>query len=665
MSKRFYTPSTGQYVSQFVPDELPAELMIKGIEGKQKKYDAQADLNAKLQEYKIKALPGYDTEYAKQWTSQIEDFVANSSDKDLASPEYQRQYKEFINKFQKDEGLVAVGASYAEHEKAQAMIAELKKKGETEAAEEMQHYYNKRFGEYTKADGAGYTGDVQLDANLIGEGVDKYTETFKFFKDLQESGSENVGFLDEGISYKTGWTGISDPRVKDQAKRMFNDWISSAAGKQYGYLYDMQRGYGDFEINKLEPEKRKKYLEDRESWLFNQFIEVGRTAVHGKSTTNIDDAYNIREGRKYENQDANAIITGQLDGEIIKNPQLSWTEQINNINRTQEDINRQLWDIKNGKTVAPGKEQYLRRRLTELNTEKNLINKDRDSKYKSFYDQATKEFDNKETRDMLFNKKPLKVRTDKELEERKIAIKKLADQKFKNYLSNTAQVMEHTGVISVPKGKGSIANTEEQFIKNTGGAGYSFYDAATGKEITNTVRDLSTFELTGLTQGDYKGGQGKVGKITIKQQIPDPNDPTNLHKLKTIERSINVVAVSRDPNRQVSNISYANNYFKTANDLKQSGDFEAAVAAERQALRLLNPELSKTFDDAGKSSSFRSKPIRFETNSGVQVITKVNKLDDGTYDVTLMDDQGRVLAPTANFTDIEKAKQQILNVSLR
>lgn len=36
---RFFNPSRGQYVSQFVPEELPTGLMINALANKQKTYD--------------------------------------------------------------------------------------------------------------------------------------------------------------------------------------------------------------------------------------------------------------------------------------------------------------------------------------------------------------------------------------------------------------------------------------------------------------------------------------------------------------------------------------------------------------------------------------------------------------------------------------------------
>ena len=61
---RFYQPSRGQYQSQFVPEQLPAELMMGVLGSKQKQYN---DLSEKIQtniyDWNQEALPGFDTQY--------------------------------------------------------------------------------------------------------------------------------------------------------------------------------------------------------------------------------------------------------------------------------------------------------------------------------------------------------------------------------------------------------------------------------------------------------------------------------------------------------------------------------------------------------------------------------------------------------------------------
>lgn len=655
MAKRFYNPSQGTYVSQFVPDNLPVDLMLSGLQLKQNKYDKQSLLNDELQAYKIKALPGEDTRYATTWKGKIDEFTNNSLDQDLASPEFQRQYKGFIKDLKNDKDLQTVQKAYETHEKALERIADLKKKGETAAADEMLYEYQKRYGLYTDDKGQGFRGDVTLNPDDIGEGVDKYGETIKYFKDLEESGSENVAFLDQGIAYKNGWTGISDKRVKQQADNLYNDWAASAPGRQYDNLYNMQKGISEYELAKLTPDKRKEFVEDKENWKRNQFLQIGRTVVHGKSTTNIDDAYNVGERRRYEELDDNAIITGQLQEESVANPKLSWDTQLDDINKKSNMINEELKAIANGKTVAPGTESYLKKELNNLQQEKQLVQKDKNNKYREFYNKAKEEVFRESVGMQDDIKSPYKNQQFKE-----DRIKTLTNQKWKEYLKNESSVVEYVGTISVPKTKGSIASAEEKMIQGQGGAGYKFFDAKTGKAIP--IDDLSTFELTGLTQNQYKGGTGKVGRVTTKEWIVDPN---NEDKKKLVEVNRNVIAVSRDPNRQVSNISYANTYFDQSKQLRANGNTESAIAAERQAMRLLDPQLSTAFDNAGKSSSFKSGPIGFRTSSGTRVLTNIEKLDDGSYNVSLMDENRNILAPTANFSDIERAKQQILNISLK
>lgn len=723
MAKRFYQPSTGGYVSQFVPDQLPAELMLKGIGMKQEKFDKQSLLNDELAAYKINALPGEDTRYAKTWKSKIDNFVEESSNVDLASPEFQRKYKGFVRDFKNDQGLQSVGRSFQEHQKALERIEELKKKGEVAAAREMQNDYNRRFGLYTAEEGLGYKGDVSLDHNLIGEGIDRFKEGIKFFEPLKESGSENAAFLESGVSYKNGWTGISNKRVKEQADNMFNDWATSAGGLQTAKLYDMQQGTGDYEISKLAADKKEEYQKKKDNFLKNEFLQIGRTVVHGKSTTNIDAAYNIDNKRAYDKEleGGNDILTGQLKGVVNEgNANLTWEQQIRNSENQIQKISSQLDLVnKNPQGFAPGTLRSLENKINEEKTKIKLIQEDKNKKYKNLYDlnynkhvnkedlNIVKQFDSKldsktkglieeasfgltlagytAERSMAIGIEEFKKTKEyRELPESKkkditdyqsslnrvnvgkINAKKETEDAWKDYYysGRTNENFEYTGVVTVPQHKGSTAKIEENLIKSTGGAGYSFYDPTTGKEITKTINTngLDDFSIGAVTQGKYRGGIGKVGTITYKEWVVDPN---NEDKKRLVTTTKQVIAVSRDPNKQLTNMAYAKDQFDASIANERAGRPEQAIAARREGMILLNPTLASKFDDAEKSQTYNSGPISFNTNTGHKIISYVDKLKDGTYNVTLKDKNGNLLAPAKNLKDSEAAKNAILTISLQ
>jgi len=367
--------------------------MLKTLAGKQGAYDKQALANDELAALQIRSLAGEDTRYAKAYKEKIQTFVDDSYGQDFASPEFQRKYRNIVKEYKNDEGLKSIANAVSTHDKYLERREELIKKGEIAAADEMANNYNRRFKVYTAEDGLGYKGDVSLGDPLVGEGVDRFKENLKFFEPMKDSGSESAGFLADGISYKNGWEGISDQRVKVQADRMFNDWATSAGGLQTAELYNMQHGIGDYEISKLAPDKKEEYKKNLDNFLKNEFLEVGRTIVHGKSTTNIDQAYNKQNDRKYEELDNQNIITGQLEGIKIPFDNKTWEAQTEDIDNKVEDINKQIWEAsQNPNRFAPGTVESLKRRRQEELSKKTEIKKDRDQKYSLLSNQIDKEY---------------------------------------------------------------------------------------------------------------------------------------------------------------------------------------------------------------------------------------------------------------------------------
>jgi len=74
---RFFQPSSGKFVSQFVPEQLPTDLLMKPLAEKQRKADLMQAEVIKLGEWEQRALPGYDTQFVKQMKSRIEDFQSS------------------------------------------------------------------------------------------------------------------------------------------------------------------------------------------------------------------------------------------------------------------------------------------------------------------------------------------------------------------------------------------------------------------------------------------------------------------------------------------------------------------------------------------------------------------------------------------------------------
>jgi len=297
MVNRFYNPSQGQYISQFVPEELPANLMLWALNNKQKQYDNQAALQqTELGDWNTRSLGHHDTEYVKGMREKALAFIDQSQGQDLASPEYMRKYTDFVRKFKADKGLKAVANAVAIDDEYQKRIKELKESKDGFAyADALAHEYNTRKNEYTKIGGLGFESEIQLgDPNIL-TGVDKLAEAKSIFDDLKESGIEVPKELESGVYYKNGWQGVSDETTTKQALAMLENFTQGRAGQQMKAEF-AQKQFGNQipseAYKKLDEGQRKEYDKAEQEYIKQFLVAAGKEFVRGKSTTTIDEAHN-------------------------------------------------------------------------------------------------------------------------------------------------------------------------------------------------------------------------------------------------------------------------------------------------------------------------------------------------------------------------------------
>lgn len=299
---RFYQPSQTPYVSQFVPERIPAELMIGVLANKQKTYDDTAAKIQSLGDWNINALPGYDTQIRDEYKKDIRLFIDESMDKDLSSPEYARKYLAKVRDLRDDQNLASITSNYNKHQEFIKRYEELRKSNDTYAyADELMNDYLQRYNEYTKpvtGGGMGFKGDIQLGDQNILSGVNIHKEGEQYFDELKANGAEQLNFLEEGLAYKNGWEGITSGRINERAGEVLNQWLNSRAGQQLGSQYDMQHlsGIPSVALSKMTPEQKNKYEQDKFTFIGNELLKIGKGFEFNKTTTNADVAYRDRWG---------------------------------------------------------------------------------------------------------------------------------------------------------------------------------------------------------------------------------------------------------------------------------------------------------------------------------------------------------------------------------
>lgn len=313
---RFYNPSQSRYQSQFVPENLPVDLMAKTLYAKQGKADQMMAAAVKLGDWDQDALGWHDTEYVKGIKKEIEQFTQEAMGEDRTSPEFQRKYLELTNRIKNDENLEKVQGAVNTHAEYQKRHAELTKMGNEAAADALEADYLYRLGEYTKEGGEGFKGMSLGDAN-IRKGTNVYKDGLEFFSALKADGSDKVAFLGTGMAYKKGWEGISDPKVQAQAKRQYELWRKTDGGEQQ-YQEELQKlGYVNTTLADLPKDERKTIQEQVDSNLKNTFLEIGRTVVYGKATTNMDMA--LRAQRKEDQEKEIGVVIPTAEKVFSKN----------------------------------------------------------------------------------------------------------------------------------------------------------------------------------------------------------------------------------------------------------------------------------------------------------------------------------------------------------
>lgn len=307
---RFFNPSQSKYQSQFVPKNLPIDLMAKTLYAKQAKADQMLAASIKLGDWDQAALSGHDTEYVKGIKNEIQAFADKAMTEDRTSPEFQRQYLDLTNRIKKDENIKKVQASVDNYTEHQDTIKKLKAQGDHAHADWLDAQYQYNLNEYTKEGGQGFKGEALADPNTL-KGMDLWSEKTKYFKELKDSGSDVIKYLGSGIAYKQGWDGVSKSRIGEQFKNTYSDYRNSNAGKEEFTKKLYENGLVESQLKALPEGKRKEQIAEIEKQIQDDFLEAGLTYVHGKSTTNIDTAYNAQRTEDLEKEIGVVLPTGE------------------------------------------------------------------------------------------------------------------------------------------------------------------------------------------------------------------------------------------------------------------------------------------------------------------------------------------------------------------
>lgn len=318
MSDIYYNAKQRGYKSQFLP--LPFTAIQGALLNKQKKYDTNKALIDEYSDYKINALPGDDTDFARGREGEVQDFITKSATQDLADPQYMRQFTSLIKSLKDDEGIKTVENAYNHHLKKMARDEELNKKGGYALAGDWEREYNEAYNAYTKPGSGGYKNLELADYN-IREGINEYAEEEKLFNDIPVATTQTRKSIQgpKGIIwYNTSVSEVSPERIAQRAIKGVQDYDAPGhpVGEQiklrYHYLVeDAKKGKGamptfDSDLKAAFVKKSKGDEMTAGEYLFSELYDVGMERYNPSYKTDIAKALNTANTQQQEIDEAYA-----------------------------------------------------------------------------------------------------------------------------------------------------------------------------------------------------------------------------------------------------------------------------------------------------------------------------------------------------------------------
>jgi len=298
---RFDAPATVGYTSQFVPEKLPQELMAGMLSAKQRKADQGLVQATKLGEFEQRAIGEHDTNYVAGIKSEVQQFSDDAMNMDRTSPEFQRKYINLTRKIKSDPNLGKVASAVANYDEHAANIKRLIAAGKDDYAEELDFKYQQRLENYAKVGGQGFEGQGLADAN-IQKGQNEFETVMKYFDKVTADGYESLQKLGSGISYKTGFTGITDKKLQIQAANVFESFLESDMGNQMKLGFLMRdHGKSTDDLANMSKEERAEVDANVLGSMRDRFMKIGLTKKYSRSTTNADGARNAQRTEDKDN----------------------------------------------------------------------------------------------------------------------------------------------------------------------------------------------------------------------------------------------------------------------------------------------------------------------------------------------------------------------------
>lgn len=377
---RFYNPQRGQYISQFVPQQLPADLMLGIIQNKRAEANKQeakgeqmADALLKIQAIKNSVDEAKLGEYRTNLRNNLNEFIGKV---DLASAQGQREYREMLKQFSplENKDLASIQGRY-DYAKSIEEEREEMRKDPTKYGEGVffksydismedflkQKEFNKNYSFSSK--------------EHITAGIDRYKYYEDFYNNLTANSSEGSSKIQDELGsafYKISNEGISYKRIQGRTGEVLATAINSPAGTQTRreVLNELRIKADDYESL---PKEAKEAIEQETAKRVTQgLMAAGKERIFSKTGSDKASALNKLEQRGYDYKKENAydVITGVLGTSSSKMTAASIDDEIVNTKKEQynayKEYQRLLQEKANGVPISESEIQKAKAKSLEL-----------------------------------------------------------------------------------------------------------------------------------------------------------------------------------------------------------------------------------------------------------------------------------------------------------
>ena len=404
---RFYNPQRGQYISQFVPTQLPADLMLGIIQNKRKQADAEiargeqyADALLKVQAIKNSV----DEAKLGEYQTKLRDYLNTTVGKvDLASAQGQREYREMLKTFSplQNKDLSSIQGRYDYAQSIEKEREEMRKDPIKYGEGVYFKSYDLSMKDFLKQKEFNKNYAISSKEHITA-GIDRYKYYEDFYNNLVANSSEGSSKISDDLGsayYKISNEGISYKRIQGRTGEVLATAMNSPAGTQTRREVINEIGLTMEQYNSLSQENKDKIEQETAKRVAEGLMAAGKEKIYSKTGNDKASALNTiegwkREDRKLAEEAFNVDVTLNT---LVDNSMASADKRIQELNSSLTQNHAALEKLqenqRKGIPVNPKDLENLNRAIAKEDEEKQRIILRKNEVYNGIYKEQYSKYD--------------------------------------------------------------------------------------------------------------------------------------------------------------------------------------------------------------------------------------------------------------------------------